>query len=92
MRRLDAFYSSMVVLLLISACSRTALENSQTDRVDPGSKESVVAGDPPLDGSASAASAQPDTKSSDAEVVLANALTEAKVKDKNVFIHLGAPW
>jgi hypothetical protein len=77
--------------LFVPACSRPPATDVANDRAPSTDTAEDVATAGRLEPQSSAVPAEPAARL-DAEVVLASALAEAKSADKNVFIHVGAPW
>ena len=91
MRHLRVLGSCLLLALLASSCNRTSVSESTDAKVDDGS-ESVAEVSQPTDEVDVSEVVEASNEQLDAEVVLASALTQAKSDDKNVFVHLGAPW
>ena len=96
MRHVRVFGSCSLMALFLSACSQTSVVD--TSGINRNAKDIEATLDaakmpvPDVDELASHTDdTSPDSKL-DAEVILAGALTQAKLDDKNVFVHLGAPW
>ena len=76
--------------LFASGCSQSSVDSSSDDNDIEVKLD--AAGQPPADVDELASVPGNSADQLDAEVVLASALAQAKSKDKNVFVHLGAPW
>ncbi len=96
MRHVRVFGSCFIMALFASACSQSSVFDTSGDDSNAKDVEASLDGTetpaPDINQRASHTDDHsPDVKL-DAEVVLAGALAHAKSDDKNVFVHLGAPW
>ena len=93
MRNVRILGSCLVIALFASACSRQSVIDGITD--DSNARDTEASA---LDTTKTRAPevyglvSETEADKPDAEVVLAGALALAKSDDKNVFVHLGAPW